>query len=317
MNERKIALLFPGQGGQYPCMGKELYENFDVAKDVFNRAKNAANIAIDEVCFSGTQELLKDTLNSQLGVLTVSIAAFEVLRKSISDFSFVFTSGLSLGEYSALYAAGVIGFEETFLLVKKRALLMQKACKEKSGTMVSILGLNEDSVNEICRNVSSFCAIANLNCPGQIVVSCDKSVANEVMQKAKEKGARKSIELQVAGAFHSEYMASASESFEEELRNIKFNLDNADKVIFNLKGMPYDKSTDDIKNILKDHITHPVLWEKSIRYMMGKGINCFIELGPGRILGGLLKRIDKNVVYSNIEDRKSFDRTINLLNISI
>ncbi|MBN1522006.1 MAG: ACP S-malonyltransferase [Candidatus Aureabacteria bacterium] len=312
-----IALLFPGQGGQYPGMGKELYDQFDVVKDIFRRAKHTTGIAIDELCFQGPEEKLKETLFSQLCVLAVSIASFEVLRTHLPGFSFAYAAGLSLGEYSALYAAGVLGLEETFLLVKNRAEHMQKACKERSGTMVSLLGVEEAAAEELCRKMDGFCKVANLNCPGQVVVSCEKALVPEVIDKAKQKGAKRSIEIQVAGAFHSDYMSSAAEAFEDNLKDIPFQEEKACRVIFNLTGEAFDPDKDDVRQILKDHVTHPVLWEKSVRTMLKKGVSHFIEPGPGKILGGLLKRIDRTVSYYHIEDRQSLEKTLEALSGSL
>ncbi len=310
VESKKIALLFPGQGGQYSGMGKSLYEKYEKARNVFHRASDITGIDVADLCFNGKEDELKDTLNSQLGILTVSISAWEVLREHIRDFNL--TAGLSLGEYGALYAAGVIGFEDVFSLVKKRALYMQDACNKTNGTMVSILGLNEQAVKEICGDIKGFCSIANLNCPGQVVVSCSKDIVNEVVNRAKEKGARRAIELKVAGAFHSEMMKEASDKFLNDLKNYSFNKENLGKVVLNILGDVYDNS-EPFETLMAKQIISPVLWEKSVRKMIEKGCAFFIEVGPGKVLGGLLRRIDKNAAYSNVEDEESLNKTLKYL----
>jgi [acyl-carrier-protein] S-malonyltransferase len=309
MDKQKTAVIFPGQGGQYPGMGKELFDNFPSARKVFEVSRKVTGFAVDELCFQGTPEQLKETLSSQLCVLTVSLAGLEALKSVAPGFGFKFAAGLSLGEYSALYAAEVLSLEDTFGLVRKRAGHMQKACGEKRGTMVSLLGMDESKAWELCSEVNGFCAVANLNCPGQVVVSCNKDVVNEVMEKARSKGSKKAIELQVAGAFHSDYMASASKGFSEDLKNINFERKNISKVVFNLTaaaGSPQDN----LMNILEQQMIRPVLWEKSIKCMIEKGVTTFIEIGPGNILGGLLKRIDKSAVYLNIESLATLNETV-------
>jgi [acyl-carrier-protein] S-malonyltransferase len=309
IDKEKTAVIFPGQGGQYPGMGKELFDSYPSSRKVFEVSRKVTGIAVDELCFQGSPEQLKETLSSQLCVLTVSLAAFEALRSAASGFGFNFAAGLSLGEYSALYAAGVLSLEDTFDLVRRRAGHMQKACAEKRGTMVSLLGMDESKAWELCGEVNGFCAVANLNCPGQVVVSCDKDVVNEVMEKAKSKGSKKAIELQVAGAFHSDHMASASKGFSEDLKDISFEKNNVSKVVFNLTaraGSPQD----DLRSILEQQMVRPVLWEKSVKYMIEKGVTTFIEIGPGNILGGLLKRIDKSAAYLNIENIATLKETV-------
>ncbi|MCK5706111.1 MAG: ACP S-malonyltransferase [Candidatus Aureabacteria bacterium] len=310
---KKIALLFPGQGGQYIGMGKELFDNFEIARNVIETAKKITGHPIDDLCFNGPVEKLKETLSSQLGILSVSIMAFEVLKHKVPSLTFDYTAGLSLGEYSAFYAAGVLGMESTFSLVHKRATHMQKACEKKSGTMVSILGLEEEIVSQVCKEINGFCAIANLNCPGQIVVSCDKSVVADVIELSKTKGAKRSIEIQVAGAFHSDYMKSAMEDFSDDVDSAVFNLDAASKIVFNVTSDTLS-SGEDIKELLKKQVISPVLWEKSIRFMIESGVMHFIEIGPGKVLGGLLKRIDRKFPYSNVENIESLEKAIDQIN---
>ena len=210
---KKTALLFPGQGSQYVGMGQQFHDGFEESRSVFETAVKQTGIFVDELCFQGPAETLKETMNSQLCILTVSLAGYEALKTLVPDFSPDYAAGLSLGEYTALSAAGVLSVEEVLSLVKSRAQIMTRACQDKPGTMVSVLGLDEGAVAGVCQEISGFCSIANYNCPGQIVISCDKSIVSEVIEKAKSAGARRSMEIPVAGAFHSEYKHKLTKIF--------------------------------------------------------------------------------------------------------
>ena len=305
----KIGFLFPGQGAQTVGMGKDLYDNFEEYRNVYNKVKEITGIDVADITFNKEEEL-NQTKNTQICILTMSLAILELLKKE--NIESEISSGLSLGEYSALINSGAISFEDGVKIIKKRGELMQEFCPEGDWSMVAILGLDEEKINEICKNIKSgFIAPANYNCPGQIVISGEKKAIEEAIEKAKEAGAKKAVELKTSGPFHTEMLKEAAEKLREELENIDIHQFKT-TVIKNIDGKEYSNE-DNIKDILSKHITNPVRFEQGIKTMLDKGVDTFIEVGPGKSLSGFVKRSSRDVKILNINDITSFENTIKVL----
>jgi [acyl-carrier-protein] S-malonyltransferase len=289
----KQAFIFPGQASQYVGMGRDLYETFDIARDVFDEANAIMEMDLKKICFEGPEDLLKQTRITQPAIFVHSIAVLKILE-SQSKLAHT-TAGHSLGEYSALVAAGSLTFEDGLKLVKKRGELMQEAGTQKPGTMAAIIGLNPEQVDELCTGLENEGVVqaANFNSPGQIAISGDVEVVRKAIVKAQEMGAMKAVELVVSGAFHSPLMESAQTGLAEALRSTQFQ--NAKVPVFsNVEAQPVqDKEA--IRNLLLRQLTSPVLWQQSMENMIKAGISAFYEIGPGKVLKGLLKRIDRSV----------------------
>ncbi|ERI92184.1 [acyl-carrier-protein] S-malonyltransferase [Clostridiales bacterium oral taxon 876 str. F0540] len=307
----KIAFIFAGQGAQYAGMGKELADNIEASKKVFEEADKALGFEISKLCFEGPKENLDKTENTQPAVLTTSIAALKALEeKGIKP---DFTAGLSLGEYSALVCSGVLNFSDAVKLVRKRGRFMQEAVPEGVGTMAAILGLSSEDVREICREASSLGIVepANFNCPGQIVIGGEIEAVKSASEKAKEKGA-KVMPLSVSAPFHTSMLKPAADKLEEELKSIELLSINT-PIITNVTA-DYVGSKEEVKELLKKQVMSSVLWENTIKRMLEDGVDTFIELGPGKVLSGFVKKIDRKVTVLNIEDLRSLEKTIETLN---
>ncbi|WP_298844540.1 ACP S-malonyltransferase [Clostridium sp.] len=307
----KVAFIFPGQGAQYIGMGKELFENIEECKNIFKIADKELNFELSKLCFEGKIEELNITENTQPAILTVSIAALMALQKY--GIKCDVTAGLSLGEYSALVCSGAVDFKDAVKLVKKRGRFMQEAVPVGIGTMAAIIGLEASKVEEACNEAkaSGIVEIANLNCPGQIVIAGEIAAVELACEKAKEKGAKRAIVLSVSAPFHSSMLKPAAQKLEIELKNIKFD-DMTIPLMTNVNG-DYVKSKDDIKGNLKLQVMSSVLWETIIKRMIKDGVDTFVEIGPGKVLSGFVKKIDRKLTIINIEDMASLNKAVELL----
>lgn len=305
----RTALLFAGQGAQAVGMGKDLAERFPAARTLFDRADAALGYDLAKVCFNGPEPELTKTENAQPAIYLVSWVAFQLLKEQAPALSVDAAAGLSLGEFTALAAAGVFGFEDGLGLVRLRGRLMQEACEATQGGMAAIIGLEEAPTREVCAQAGV--EIANLNCPGQLVISGETEKISRACELAKARGARKAVPLAVAGAYHSKLMAGAQPG-------LKATLDGADiqpprmAVISNVTGQPHGDAPE-IRARLVEQVTASVRWEESIRYLIAQGFTRFIELGPGKALSGFMKRIDRNVQVLNVADAGSLEETVKML----
>jgi [acyl-carrier-protein] S-malonyltransferase len=294
-----MAFIFPGQGSQYIGMGTGLHEEYREARETFDEASELLGYDVAALCFSGPKEELNRTFRTQPCLLTASIAAHRVLTsRGIAAPSAV--AGHSLGEYSALVAAGVIEFGDAVLLTKKRGRFMQTAVPESMGLMAAILGLQREQVDEVCLSVSSgYVSPANYNCPGQIVIAGKREAVEEAMRLARDAGAKRTIPLAVSAPSHCALMIEASIKLAEELRHVHFNpprvpiVNNADAMFLN--------TVDSIKASLVKQLDSTLLWEDSVRNMTDSGIDTFIEVGPGKVLSGLIKRIAPEATTFNTD----------------
>ena len=285
------AILFPGQGSQYVGMGKDLYESSDLAKKLFNLSNSILGFDITDVMFNGSQEDLKKTDITQPAIFIHSTILFNINSVNADAYA-----GHSLGEFSALLCSGSLTFEDALKLVLIRARAMEKACKNNETTMAAILGLDDTFVNSVCENIPNVVP-ANYNCPGQIVISGSKSSIDKACESIKEIGG-KTIVLPVGGAFHSSYMESAKKELEDAIKSLKFN--KPDKPIYqNFDANPYI-DIEKIKKNLINQLTSPVLWKQTINKLIADNYKSFIECGPGRVLQGLVKKINRDMDVSSI-----------------
>jgi [acyl-carrier-protein] S-malonyltransferase len=306
----KTALLFAGQGAQAVGMGKDLAEKFPSAKIWFDRANTALGYDLASICFNGPVAELTKTENAQPGIFLVSWIAFQLLKEQAPSLKFDATAGLSLGEFTALTAAGAMSFEDGLRVVRQRGRFMQEACEATRGGMAAVIGLDEAPTREVCTKAGV--TLANLNCPGQIVISGESDKITKAIELAKAKGARRAIALPVAGAYHSPLMSGAQPKLQAELAKVKLSPPVV-PVISNVTGQAHGVAAD-ISTRLVEQVTSSVLWEKSMRYLLAQSFTRFIELGPGTALSGFMKRIDKNVQRLNVADVASLEVTVKTLN---
>jgi [acyl-carrier-protein] S-malonyltransferase len=293
----KIAFLFPGQGAQSVGMGKDLYDSYPRARDLFHRASDQVDFDLVELCFSGPEDKLAETQYSQPAILTTSFAFLEVARNEtrLAAVKPVAAAGLSLGEYTALVLAGSLRFEDAVQLVYRRGRAMAAAGKKRKGSMLSVIGLSEEQIAEVVTKASSAGVVtaANFNTAEQIVLSGEPKALAEAERIAKKMGARGTMELKVSGAFHSELMKPAADELAAALADIEISRPQT-PVVSNVTA-DYLCHSDQIRDLLIRQLTHPVLWNQSMQKLIADGVNGFYEIGPGRVLAGLMKRIDRKV----------------------
>jgi len=302
---QKIALLFAGQGAQTVGMGQDLAAAFPAARAIFDRASQTLGYDLAAICFAGPEAELTKTEHAQPGIFLVSWVAFELLKQRLPSLSFQATAGLSLGEFTALAAAGVFSFEDGLKVVRARGQFMQEACDLTQGGMAAIIGLDETKTREACAQAGA--ELANLNCPGQIVISGATAAIQRACELAKAAGAKRALPLPVAGAYHSQLMASAQPKLRQALAPIPLHLPSV-PVISNVTARPH-ATAGEIAARLVEQVTASVRWEESIRHLLADGFTRFIELGPGTALTGFMKRIDKNAQVLNIADLPSLEAT--------
>lgn len=302
----KIGFLFPGQGAQSVGMGKDIYDKYEIAREIYDKVEKITGIDIAKISFEGSEEKLNETKYTQLAILTESLAILEILKQD--EIKADISAGLSLGEYTALINSKVLTFEEGVKLVQKRGEYMQNLLPKGDWQMAAIMGLTDEQVEEVCKKVKSgFVVPANYNCIGQIAISGEKEAITEAETIAKEMGAKKVRVLKTAGPFHTEKLIGSSKALRKELENITINKFET-KVIKNLDGEFY-KETDDVKEILAKHIINPVRFSKTIQKMIDNDIDTFIEIGPGKTLSGFVKRTpsEKEIKILNINNVESLE----------
>lgn len=300
----KVAFIFPGQGSQVVGMGKSLVDSYNGSKQIFEQADNALNFSLSNLIFEGPQEELTKTTNTQPALLTTSIAILEFFKEFGIKPDYV--AGHSLGEYSALVAANVLSFEDGVKAVRKRGELMEAAVPNGEGSMAAILGLDRDKLKEITEEITKdghAVQLANMNCPGQIVISGTKTGVEIASAKAKEVGAKRAITLEVSGPFHSELMKPAAGKFSDVLDGI--TMSNAEVTVIGNVTASEMTDADLIKSKLVEQLYSPVLWEDSVQKMIDLGVDTFIEIGPGKVLSGLVKKINRTVKIYAVSDEET------------
>ena len=306
MMNKKIAFLFPGQGAQKVGMGKDFIDNYKKAKELKEIADKELDFDLSSIYVNGPKEDLDHTTNTQPAIFTVSMMADKLLRSE--GIEPVMTAGHSLGEYSALTSAGVFEFEDAVKLVRKRGEFMNNALPAGKGGMAAIIKLAPEKIEEICQKVDGVCEIANYNSPLQIVISGEKNAIKDAVELAKDAGALKAIELDVSGPFHSSLMKDARDKLAAEINNL--NLNNPNMPIVTNVSANFADNLDEIKEQLLAQLTSSVRWEESMKTMIDAGVDVFVEVGPGTILKGLMKRIDRSADVYNVSDKESLEKTL-------
>lgn len=308
---RKIAIVFPGQGAQYVGMGQNIANEFEASMNIFDRATKSLDLDMKELCFNSSEEELRKTENTQPSILTTSYAIYQALVEAgVKADAF---AGLSLGEYTALVAAGVIKFEDAVKIVKQRGKFMQEEVPIGVGGMAAVLGSSREQIEELCKYASEFgiCEPANFNCPKQIVIAGEIKAIEKAVEVSKEYGAKKAILLPVSAPFHTSLLIGAGEKLGEEMKKYEFS-DLAVPVITNVTGKSLDGSVD-IKDNLVKQVSNSVRWEDCVTEMIDMGINFFIEVGPGNALTKFIKKISKEVTIVNVESKEDIEALLEQL----
>lgn len=304
----KIAFVFPGQGSQSVGMGLDVFNNYDCAKKVYEKADEILGRKISEICFNGPEEELKQTQNTQPAILTTSLALLETL-KQISGVTPDYVAGHSLGEYAALYESGALSIETTLKLIQKRADAMSKV---KGGSMAAIIGLSDEQVKDILVKVTSgYVDVANYNCPGQVVITGEEDAVEEAKNLLSQAGAKRALTLPVSGAFHSKMMKEASEEFSNGLDKIEIN-DAKIPVVTNVDAKSTTKS-EEFREKMPRQIYSSVYWTQSVQKMIENGVDTFVEIGNGKVLAGLIKKISKEVNIYNVYDLQTVEEVSKLI----
>ncbi|MDP9147062.1 MAG: ACP S-malonyltransferase [Acidobacteriota bacterium] len=304
----KVAFMFPGQASQYPGMGKELAETYASAKAVFDEADKALGFSISKMCFEGSEEDLKLTANTQPAILTCSVATYRVLEEKglVPDF----VAGHSLGEYSALVASGALKFADAVKLVRKRGTYMQEAVPAGEGAMAAIMGLSPAVVIDVCKRAAQgqVCTPANLNSPDQTVISGHPDAVKRAVELASQAGAKRATILPVSAPFHSALMMPAQEKLSNDLKKVHFE-DLRVPLVTNVDADTIEKG-EQAREALVRQVSTAVRWEESVRLLIEEGVNTFVEVGPGKVLTGLLRQIERSVAALNVEDEQSLAKTV-------
>jgi [acyl-carrier-protein] S-malonyltransferase len=313
MNDRKIAFVFPGQGSQSVSMGRSLAQIYPTAKETFQHADDILGISLSHIAWEGPEDCLNDTINTQPALFTHSIAVLQVIRSLNLDLIPTYVAGHSMGELSALVAAGALSFSDGLRLVRIRGELMKRSGETSPGGMAAVLGLEIPQIEQICLRASTateIVQVANDNCPGQVVISGSNAALDRVQPLLEQAGARRVIRLAVSVAAHSPYMSSSQEDFNKSIASIVIK-NSYVPVIGNVTAKPLP-DTDAIKNDLQNQLTHRVRWTESVKFLISEGISDFFEIGNGSVLCGLIKRIDRNVVAFPLGTPEDFQRLENL-----
>jgi [acyl-carrier-protein] S-malonyltransferase len=306
-----MAFVFPGQASQYPGMGKELAERYPEARQVFEDADAALGFSISQLCFDGPEDQLKLTENTQPAILTVSVAVYRILESRGVRPDFV--AGHSLGEYSALVAAGALSLSEAIRVVRQRGRFMQEAVPVGQGAMAALLGMSLEAVEKLCEEASQgeILSLANLNSPNQMVIAGSAAAVGRAVLLAPSRGAKRAVPLPVSAPFHCALMKPAEIRLKDELAKIVFQ--NLKFPLVNNAEARQLTSGREISGSLSRQVCSPVRWTESVQWLMGQGVKLFVEVGPGRVLSGLIRQVDKSLKLSNVEDEKSLNESLNLI----